>query len=373
MKFLLCLCLLLFPLSGFAASAAPRLPARAWIVVDQASGQELTAHNADVQLAPASLTKMMTAYVLFSDLRDKKLALGNTLSVPASALKIDGATVFLSEGEAVSVDTLLQGMLVQSASDATQTLVEAASGSAGVFVERMNREAARLGMTRTRFTNVVGLDEPGHTSTARDLAMLARALQTGFPEYQKYFVQKEFVHKGITFYNRNRLLWLDGSVDGLKTGHTARAGYCLTASAQRGDQRRVAVVLGAATDTQRVQGALGLLNFGFENYDSVRLYQARQPIKTIKLYRGVRDAVSIGFEQDFYLLIPKGAASRLNAQVLTQQPMVAPIRKGQALGMLRLSLDGKPLGDYPLHALHDVGVAGVLGRGWDSIKLLFAK
>ncbi|MEQ1592387.1 MAG: D-alanyl-D-alanine carboxypeptidase family protein [Thiobacillaceae bacterium] len=373
MKFLFFLCLLLFPLFASAASTAPRLAARAWIVIDQASGQELAAQNADVQLAPASLTKMMTAYLLFTDLRNKKLALDKTLSVPSNALKTDGATVFLSAGEEISIDTLLQAMLVQSASDATQTLVEAASGSAGAFVERMNHEAARLGMTRTRFANVVGLDESGHISTARDLAMLARALQTHFPEYQKYFVQKEFVHKGITFYNRNRLLWQDGGTTGLKTGRTNRAGYCLAASARRGDQQRIAVVLGAASDSQRVQGASSLLNFSFENYDSMRLYPARQPVKTVKLYRGARDTVSLGFEQDFYLLIPKGSAPRLTAQVVTQQPVVAPIRKGQALGTLRLSLDGKALGGYSLHALHDVGVAGVLGRGWDSIKLLFAK
>lgn len=372
LKFLLSICLALFT-NAVSAVTAPVIPARAWTLVDQASGKELASHNADVQLAPASLTKLMTAYLLFSDLRQKKLALDDSVRVPATALSAEGATLFLTAGETVSVDTLLQGMLVQSASDATITLVEAVSGTAAVFVERMNREAARLGMTRTRFTNVLGLDEPDHTSTAHDLARLARALQMHFPEYRKYFSQKKFVHKGIPFYNRNRLLWMDAQVNGLKTGRTAKAGYCLAASARRGEQQRVAVILGAASESQRVQGALKLLNFGFENFESARLYRAAQPIKILRLYRGVRDTLGIGFAQDVYLLVPRGAASRVKAQIVTRQPVVAPVRRGQPLGALRLTLDGAVLGNYPLLALHDVGVAGLLGRGWDSIKLMFAK
>jgi D-alanyl-D-alanine carboxypeptidase/D-alanyl-D-alanine carboxypeptidase (penicillin-binding protein 5/6) len=221
--------------------------------------------------------------------------------------------------------------------------------------------------------NATGLSEPGHESSARDLALLGRALARDFPDRLALFSQKEFAFKGLTSYNGNRLLWRDSTVTGLKAGRTVQAGYCLAASAQRGDQRRIAVVLGARSDAQRTQDALKLLNYGFENFDSVRLYRAQQPVKVAKLYRGERALVNLGFAQDFHLLTPRGSASRVKAQVITQQPLVAPIHKGQRMGTLRLTLDGQPLGDYPLVALHDVGVAGILGRGWDSIRLLFAR
>ncbi len=366
------ICLGLLPLVA-AAAKPPPIPARAWVLIDQPSGRILASGNLDVQLAPASLTKMMTAYLLFTDLRNKKLALSSQLKVSISALKHEGATIFLTAGEPVSVEVLLQGMLVHSATDATRTLIEAVSASDGSFVSRMNDEARRLGMTRTTFMNPTGIDQPGHLSTARDMALLARALQQDFPEYQHFFVQKEFSHKGIHFYNTNRLLWLDESVDGFKTGRTTRAGYCLVASARRGEQRRIAVVLGATSDAKRAQSAQNLLNYGFEYFEGARLYRAGQAVKTIRLYRGIRESIDIGLGQDFYILVSKGAVPRVKAQVLTQQPIVAPIRKGQPLGRLRLTLDGVALGEYPLLAMQDVEVAGLIGRAWDSIELLFSK
>jgi D-alanyl-D-alanine carboxypeptidase/D-alanyl-D-alanine carboxypeptidase (penicillin-binding protein 5/6) len=354
-------------------AAPPGISARAWVLLDQASGRELASHQADLALAPASLTKMMTAYLLFSDVAGNKLSLGELLTVPESAVQADGAKVFLQAGEQVSVDTLLQAMLVQSASDATLTLVTAASGNETAFVERMNREAKRLGMTRTRFMNATGLSVPGHVSTARDMALLGRALLRDYPERIAYFTQKELDFKGIVHYNRNRLLWRDETVNGLKAGRSAEAGYCLAATAERGNQRRVAVVLGARTDTLRAQDALNLLNYGFEQFESALLYRARQPLKHVKLYRGARSTVSLGFAQDFHLLTPRGTTAKVKAEIITQQPVVAPIRRGQRLGTLRLTLDGRSIGDYPLVALHEVRVAGILGRGWDSIRLLFAK
>lgn len=371
-RLLIGLCLTCLSLAAWAATP-PNVLARAWVVIDQPSGRILASGNPDVQLAPASLTKLMTAYVLFTDLRNNKLALDKVQTVPVSALRHEGATIFLTAGEPVEVETLLQGMLVNSASDATLTLIEAVARSETAFVSRMNDEAHRLGMTRTKFTNATGLDQPGHVSTARDLAMLARILQQDFPQYQHFFRQKEFSHKGIHFYNTNRLLWLDGSVDGLKTGRTPKAGYCVVASATRGDQRRIAVVLGTNTDARRAQSAQSLLNYGFEYFDGARLYRAGQVVKNVRLYRGARDSVNIGLAQDFYILVAKGAVSRVKAQVLTQQPVVAPVRKGQPLGRLRLSLDGAALGEYPLLATQDVEVAGMLGRSWDSIQLLFSK
>ncbi len=367
----LVLALLFFHTAAHAAPAG--IGARAWIVTDAASGRELAAWQADLPLAPASLTQLMTAYVLLSDIKHNKLSLSETVKVPVAATGADGARIFLKAGEPASVDSLIQAMLVHSAVDAALTLALAVDGSEADFVARMNREAKRLGMTRTRFMNPTGLSEPGHVSSARDLAVLARALVRDFPERLAWFARKEFVYQGIDYYNGNRLLWRDATVDGLKVGRTAEAGYCMAATAQRGSQRRIALVLGARDDAQRTQDALKLLNYGFENFDSALLYRAQQPVKVLKLYRGARDAVGLGFTEDLHVLVPRGALPRLKASVVTAQPAVAPVRRGQALGTLRLSVDGETLGEYPLRALHDVAVAGIFGRGWDSIRLLFGR
>lgn len=364
---------LTFLFSAAAWAAPPSIASRAWIVIDQASGRELAGSQADLPLAPASLTQLMTAYVLLGDIRKNKLSPDERVTVPAAATQMDGSRIFLKADDKVSVDTLLQAMLVKSASDATITLVTAADGSEAAFVERMNREARRLGMTRTRFMNATGLTEPGHESSARDLALLGRALARDFPKSLPFFNQKELLYQGITYYNGNRLLWRDTTVTGLKVGHTPRAGYCIVASAQRGDQRRISVILDARSDAQRTQDALKLLNYGFENFDSVPLYRARQTVKVIDVYRGDRPSVNLGFEQDFHLLVPRGSAARVKAEVVTEQPVMAPVHKGQRLGTLRLTLDGKPLSEYPLVAMQSVRVAGLFGRIWDSFRLLFAK
>lgn len=363
--------LLFFSVPAWAAPAG--ISARAWVLVDQASGRELAAHQADLPLPPASLAQMMTAYVLLGDLRDKKLALDGSLKVPEIATQADGARIFLKAGETARVETLLQAMLTGSASDAVLTLVLAVDDSEAAFAARMNREAKRLGMTRSRFVNATGLPAPGQQASARDLAILARALIRDFPDRLVWFAQRELSFGGLTIYNGNRLLWRDATVDGLKAGRSADAGWCLAASARRGDQRRIAVVLGARGDSQRSQDALKLLNYGFENFDSALLYRAQQPVKVVNLYRGTRATVSLGFLQDFHLLAPHGSLARVKAEVVTRQPLMAPVSRGQPLGTLRLTLDGQVLGEYPLVALHDVSVAGVLGRGWDSIRLLFGR
>jgi D-alanyl-D-alanine carboxypeptidase (penicillin-binding protein 5/6) len=371
MRFLVFLWVLV--LSATAWGAAPDVSARAWVLIDQASGRELASYQADLPLAPASLTQLMTAYVLLGDIRNNTLSLDKKLEVPEVATRVDGSRVFLKAGESVSVDTLLRAMLVESAGDAVLTLVTATDGSETAFVERMNREARRLGMSKTRFVNATGLPASGHASSARDLALLGRALLRDFPKHLGLFSQKELVVNDLTYYNGNRLLWRDNTVNGLKAGRTVEAGYCLAASAQRGNQRRIAVTLGERSETLRMQDALKLLNYGFENFDSVRLYRAQQPVKVAKIYRGERASVSMGFAQDFHLLVPRGSAARVKAEVITQRPIVAPVHKGQRMGTLRLTLDGQPFGDYPLVALHDVGVAGILGRGWDSLRLLFSR
>jgi D-alanyl-D-alanine carboxypeptidase/D-alanyl-D-alanine carboxypeptidase (penicillin-binding protein 5/6) len=228
-------------------------------------------------------------------------------------------------------------------------------------------------MTHTRFMNATGLTEPGHESSARDLALLGRALLRDFPQRRAFFGQRELGFKGVTYYNGNRLLWRDSTVHGLKVGRTAQAGYCMVASAQRGDQQRIAVVLGVRSDAQRTQEALRLLNYGFENFDSVLLYRARQPLRQLALYRGARKTVNLGFAADFHVLVPHAAAARLQAQIVTQQPIVAPVRRGQRLGSLRLTLDGQPLGEHPLVALEDVGLSGFFGRSWDSLRLMVGR
>lgn len=361
-------------LLSFSVLAAPAgMQSRAWVVVDHSSGRELAGHQADLPLAPASLTQLMTAYVLFGDIKKNKLSLAETITVPQAATELDGVRLFLKAGDPASVDTLIQAMLVHSATDAVMTLVMAVDGSERDFVARMNREAKRLGMTRTRFMNATGLPDPAHEASARDLAILARALVRDFPERMAGFAQRELSYNGLTHYNGNRLLWRDQTVDGLKVGRTAQAGFCIAATGQRGTQRRLAIVLGARNDAQRTQEALKLLNYAFEHYDSVRLFEARATVNSIELYRGARDTVNLGFLQDLHILLPRGAQARVQAEVITRQPVVAPIRRGDRLGSLRLTLDGKPLGEYPLVALHDVAVAGVFGRAWDTLRLKFGR
>lgn len=358
--------------SASALAGAPKLQARAWALIDGSSGRLLAGHQAELPLPPASLVQLMTAYVLFHDIKANKLALGEAVSVPEAAVASDGARLFLKAGDRVSVDTLLRGMLVESATDAALALALATDGSEAAFVARMNATAQRLGLTQTRFTNVNGYSDPEQRASARDLALLGRALLRDFPERKAYFSQRSIEFRDYTGYNGNTLLWRDATVDGLKAGRTLEADYVMAASAQRGNQRRIAVVLGARSEPQRAADAQALLNYGFEAWESSRFYRAMQPVKTLPIYRGERESVNLGFLQDFHVLLPAGQTARIKAQVISQRPLVAPVRRGDRLGTLRLTEDGKAIADYPLVALHDVGVAGLLGRGWDSIRLLFA-
>jgi D-alanyl-D-alanine carboxypeptidase (penicillin-binding protein 5/6) len=261
-------------------------------------------------------------------------------------------------------------MIVQSGNDACITLAEGVAGSEEAFVAMMNAEAKRLGMTNTHFVNATGLPDPQHYSTARDLAKLATALIRNHPEEYKLYSIKEYTYNGIRQPNRNRLLWLDPYVDGMKTGHTSSAGYCLIASAKRDNRRLLSVVLGANSDSARAAESQKLLNYGLQFYESVKLYGANQPVATLRIYKGDASTLPIGFSRDFYLTVPRGSSSRLRAQVISMQPMMAPVDKGQAVGTLRLTLDGKQIGDFPLTALSRVGVSGLIGRAWDSLMLM---
>jgi len=277
--------------------------------------------------------------------------------------------MFIEPRRAVSVDELVHGMIIQSGNDASIALAELVGGSEEAFVARMNAEAARLGMTSTRFANVTGLSAPEHYSTAADLGKLASAVITDYPEYYPLYAQKEFRYNNITQPNRNRLLWLDPSVDGMKTGHTETAGYCLVASSNRGGRRLLSVLLGATSEAARAQESQKLLNWGFQFFDSVKLHPANQPVKVIEVWKGTGNEVKAGFKDDIIVTVPKGELEKLKAELLTQQPLLAPVAQGQRVGTLRVSRDGKLLGEYPLVALEGVRVAGVFGRAWDTLRL----
>ena len=367
------LAVLLVCISVALHAAAPQPPSvigKAWMVGDLSSGQLLASQKADERFEPASLTKLMTAYVVFMALREKKLSLEQQVSVSPRAWKAAGSRMYIEPRRPVTVDQLIRGMVVHSGNDACVALAEAVGGSEAVFVQMMNREAARLGMKSTRFMNATGLPDAQQYSTAQDLYLLAAALIRDFPaEYAQYYAQKEFRYNNISQPNRNRLLWTDPSVDGLKTGHTEAAGYCLIASSRRGGRRLLSVLLGSTSEATRAQESLKLLNWGYRFFDSVKLYAAAAPVKTIDVWKGAARTVNVGVGSDLFVTVPKGEADKLKAELISQQPLVAPLAKGQRVGVLRVTHDGKPFGEYPLIALEPVAQAGFFGRTWDTLRL----
>ena len=357
--------------AGARAQTPPQVAARAWLLADLSSGQLLAAERADERFPPASLTKLMTAYVAFGALREGKLSPTAQVAVSERAWRAIGSRMFVQPGKPVVVDELLYGMVVQSGNDATIALAEAIAGSEPAFAELMNREAARLGMVNSHFVNATGLPGAQHASTARDISLLAAALIRDFPqEYARYYAVREYRYNNITQLNRNRLLWLDASVDGVKTGFAESAGYCLVASAQRGGRRLLSVVLGAASESARAQESQKLLNWGYQHFDGVRLFAGGEAVKSVAVWKGAADAVKAGFADGLVVTVPKGGAARLSAELLTHPPVVAPVAKGQRVGVLRVQLEGKPLGEYPVVALEGVAVAGFFGRAWDTLRLL---
>lgn len=356
--------------SAQQSAPSPALAARSWLLIEFGSGQTLAAQAADERLDPASLTKLMTAYLTFSALKQGVLTREQSVSVSEKAWRAPGSRMFLPLGKPVLVEDLIKGMIVQSGNDATTALAEAVGGSEDAFAQMMNREARRLGMKASNFRNATGLPDAQHYTTARDLATLAAALIRDYPDdYARYYSIKEFRYNNITQPNRNRLLWMDPSVDGMKTGHTDAAGYCLIASAKRGPRRLLSVVLGTESDAVRAQESLKLLNFGFQYYDAVRLYAKNQPVSRLKVWKGSESTVAAGFANDFIVAVPKGLAGRVKAEMVSQQPLLAPVTPGQTVGSLRVSVDGKPWGEYPVNALEAVPTAGLLGRMTDTVRL----
>lgn len=353
-----------------AAAPPPSVVGRSWLVGDLSSDQLLAVQKPDERIEPASLTKIMTAYLVYTALRERKISLDQQVNVSVRAWRAPGSRMFIQPRKPVTVDELIRGMVVQSGNDACIALAELIAGSEEVFVQMMNREAERLGMKDTRYMNSTGLPDPQHYTTARDLYVITTALIRDFPkEYGEYYPRKEFRYNNITQPNRNRLLWLDPSVDGVKTGHTEAAGYCLIASSNRGGRRLVSVLLGSTSEAMRAQESQKLLNWGFQFFDSVQLHKANESVKALEVWKGAANEVKTGFRGDIVVTVPKGETEKLKAELVSQQPLVAPVAQGQRVGTLRVSFEGKPLVEHPLVALEAVGRAGIFGRAWDTLRL----
>ena len=353
------------------APAAPSIAAASWVLVDTLSGQTLGASNADERRDPASLTKLMTAYVAFAALRAKSIAPAQMVNVSERAWKAGGSRMFIEPRKPVSVDELLHGVIIQSGNDASFAFAELVVVTEEAFVDRMNQEAAKLGMTGTHFTNADGLPDPQHYSTAADLAKLTVALVRDFPEYYPLYSQKEYRYNNITQSNRNRLLWTDPYVDGVKTGHTDAAGFCLVASAKRGDRRLVSVLRGARSDSSRAAESQKLLNWGFQSFDTVALYQSGKPVTTLRVFKGAKHDVPAGVLADRYLTLPKGKADQLALTLESKEPLIAPVLSGQPVGTVKVALEGKPVAEFPLIALEQVPLANLFGRAVDTVRLWF--
>ena len=354
----------------------PTLDAKSWVLMDYASGQILAQANADTRVEPASITKMMTGYIVSAELAAGKIKLDDPVRVSEHAWRAggagtDGSTTFLKVDSQVPLKDLLYGMIIQSGNDAAIALAEHIAGSEDTFANLMNEYAAKLGMTGTHFVNATGLPDPNHYSTAHDIAVLARHVIRDYPNEYKIYAIKEFEWNGIVQHNRNALLWRDGSVDGLKTGHTKEAGFCLTTSAKRGDQRLIAVVMGTPSDKQRADDNQTLLNYGFRFYESHKLYAANKPLAQPQLWKGAQNELPLGVAEDVLVTLPRGRYNDLKANLQLPNRLVAPYTKGQAVGTLKVTLDGKTLIERPLIALADAPEAGFFGRLSDGIWLWF--
>ncbi len=356
--------------------SAPSLSAKSWALMDFATGQMLGDNNADARVEPASITKVMTAYVVSAELAAGKIKLDDQVFISENAWRgggagTDGSTSFLAVNSKVALKDLMYGMIIQSGNDAAIALAEHIAGSEQTFAELMNQYAIKLGMTGTHYVNSSGLPDPNHYSTAHDIALLSRAVIHDFPEDYKIYAIKEFEWNGITQHNRNTLLWRDGSVDGIKTGHTKEAGFCLATSAKRGDQRLIAVVMGATSEKQRADDNQSLLNYGFRFYESHKLYDAGKPLAQPELWKGAQNVLALGVAEEVLVTLPRGRYNDLKASMDLPSRLIAPYTKGQKVGMVRVALDGKVLVERPLVALTDAPEAGFWGRMSDGILMWF--
>jgi len=356
---------------------APEIAARSYLLMDVTADQLLAQKDIDVPVEPASLTKLMTAYIVFDALRTKKIDLKQTFGVSERAWKMPGSRMFIDPKMKVPVEDLIKGMIVQSGNDATVALAEGVGGTVERFVQLMNEQAKALGMKSTGYKNPEGLTEAGHTTTARDLSVLATRLMREFPDYVPYYAIKKYRYEGTPSANdsnRNLLLFRDPSVDGLKTGHTDAAGYCLIATAHRdvagvGSRRLLSVVLGAASENARANESQKLLNWGYTAFDAVKLFDANQAVVTPAVWKGKESTIALGQTRAIVVAVPAGTGAKISTEVARPEPLVAPFVKGQQIGVLKISNAGQAVTDVPLLALSGVEQAGVLGRAWDALRL----
>lgn len=370
----LCLSLLtLAPLTA-ANSLIPRAPdvdARGYLLMDAKSGQVIVEHNAEQELPPASLTKMMTAYLVEKEIQAGNISEQDMVPISVKAWRMGGSRMFVKEGTEVSVQDLLKGVIIQSGNDASVALAEYVAGSEGAFADLMNNQARELGMDNTHFVNATGWPAENHYTTAHDLAILARAIIRDFPEHYDLYAQKKFTYNGITQHNRNLLLWRDDSVDGLKTGHTEAAGYCLVASAKQDGMRLISVVMGTDSEAARARESQKLLSYGFRFYETYEGYRAGEVLDTPEVWMGAANQVRLGLKEDLVLTVPKDSQDQLNASMSIRPELRAPIRKGEQYGTLTVTLAGKTVAEKPLVALEDVEEAGFFAKIWDHIVLFF--
>ncbi|MEY4121844.1 MAG: hypothetical protein RLZZ457_682 [Pseudomonadota bacterium] len=363
--------------AGAQAPQPPEIAARAYLLIDLTAQQVLAELDADKPIEPASLTKLMSAYLVFDALKSKKISLQQTLGVSERAWKMPGSRMFIDPKMKVPVEDLIKGMIVQSGNDATMALAEGVGGSAEHFVDMMNAQAKVLGMKSTGYKNPEGLTEPGHTTTARDLGILAGRLMQDFPQYVGYYAIKKYRYPGTPAANesnRNLLLFRDPSVDGLKTGHTEAAGFCLIATAKRdapgvGSRRLLSIVLGASSENARASESQKLLNWGYTAFDAIKLFEGGQAVVSPAVWKGNASVVKLGRFSPIVVAVPSGSASRIQTQVARPDPLVAPFAKGQTVAALKVTLDQQPLVDVPLQVLEQVEQAGFLGRAWDAVRL----
>ena len=365
---------LLFTGAFAAAAPVPQPPAIAatgHLLMDYHSGAVLAENNADKRLEPASLTKIMTAYTVFRELQEGNISLQDQVLVSEKAWKTQGSRMFIEVGKRVSVDDLIHGMIVASGNDACVALAEHIAGSEEAFAALMNKHALELDMQNTHFTNSTGLPDAQHYSTPRDVLKVTRAIIKEFPEYYKIYSVKEFTYNKITQRNRNRLLWRDPSVDGVKTGHTKAAGYCLVSSAKREGMRLMSVVMGTQSDQARAKESQKLLNYGFRFFQTHRLYPANQALKKIRVWKGSRDYLAVGLEHDLHVTIPRGSYDQLNAITRIKSSILAPVKKGQRVGRLIIEHNGNILDEVALVALENVSEGGIFHNLADSLLMMF--
>jgi D-alanyl-D-alanine carboxypeptidase (penicillin-binding protein 5/6) len=370
---------LIAPHAGFAQVAPPDIAARSWLLLDATTGQVLASHEPDAKVEPASLTKVMTAYLAFNALKEKRITSEQRPAVSQAAWKAIGSRMFVDPAKPATVEELLNGMIVQSGNDASIVLAEVLAGSETSFAEQMNLEAQRLGMRNTQFRNATGLPHPEHYTTARDLAILASRLIADHPEYYPLYSRREYTFNNIRQPNRNRLLAIDPSVDGMKTGHTEAAGYCLIASAHRkqpgleGERRMISVVLGTSSESARAIESQKLLNYGYQNFDAVRVYANGQPAGRYDVFKGKAATIPGGVAGELVVAVPRGQTDKVRAEIERIQPLVAPIAQGQRIGTLRVKVDDRLMLERPLLALEGVEAAGWLRRTWDGIRMMMTK